>query len=102
MASEKEIIGWYAEMLWIEGLFGKILNDYDFDDAEDMEADVKYCAKRLSKLKLIILKEGLADVNQRQIISTFSARAPADIRFTHEPERPWTAGFGIGDPELEG
>jgi hypothetical protein len=81
-ANNKEVTGWYAELLWIEGFMGGLLDDLELDP--QVENQIKYCRKRLEKLKLTMLKEGLKNVNEEQIISTFHARTPSTFRLSKE------------------
>ena len=99
MANKKDITGWYAELLWIEGFMGGILDNDGWEIDESIQEEIKYCQKRLKRLKLTMLKEGMKNVSERQIISTFSARAPSTFRFVSESERQGTRGVDFGDSE---
>jgi len=99
MANKKDITGWYAELLWIEGFMKGVLDNDEWEIDESISAEITYCIKRLDKLKLTILREGMKNVSERQIISTFSARAPSTFRFVSESERQGTRGVDFGDSE---
>lgn len=100
MANKKDVTGWYAELLWIEGFMGGILENDEWEIDESIAAEIKYCQKRLKRLQLTIMKEGMKNVSERQIISTFRARTPQSFRWASESERQGSGGVDSGDSEL--
>lgn len=79
MASKKQVTGWYAELQWIDKIITEIAERWELD-ADDI-SEFEYCKKRIRKLQLVLLREGMKGVNQKEIVSTFLSRTPQSFKF---------------------
>ena len=82
---ENKVTGWYADLLWIEGLIAKV--EDEFEVTSDIVDQIRYCRKRMKRLKSSMMREGMKGVTEAQIMSSFTARTPTKFKFNSGDER---------------